>query len=173
MEQRSRDGTGDDELDAPSQLRDDESEASQGGLHPAYFGIRFRREGETAPEWPKEFVIITAYATTGERWSDDKNTAASAALYEKLVLRELWIEPLTGYDPESGHAEPGYAVVLPMEEARELGRRFRQDAIFHVLGDALSVTRCEGGSPLVLVGRFRERLVLGGAPPAPTAGPRT
>ena len=146
------------ELNARSPLGDDEAVVSDGALHPAYFGTRFRREGEDAPEWPEEFVIITAYATTGERWSDDKNTAADAALYEEVVSRELWCERLTGYDPESGHAEPGYAVVLPLDEARELGRTFRPDAIFHVLGDALSVTRCEGRSSLVPVGRFRERL---------------
>ena len=48
-------------------------------LHTAYFGIRFRGP------WPDlvcpgEFAIITAYATTGEVWSDQENDEADIAL---------------------------------------------------------------------------------------------
>ena len=129
-------------------------------LHPAYFGTRLRWEGEEVPEWPEEFVVISAYATTGERWSDEENEAAHAALYDELSKRGVRIDFVTGYEPQSGHAEPSYAVALPLDEARELGRSFRQDAIFCVRGNELFVTRCEDGSSLVAVGRFSDRLDL-------------
>lgn len=140
----------------------DESERTpdRAPLHPAYFTTRLRWEGAEAPDWPKEFVIISAHATTGERWSDEENDAADEALYDELIQRDLWIEFVTGYEPASGHAEPSYAVVLPLNKARELGRSFRQDAIFYVRGDELFVTRCEDGAPLVPVGPFRARLDL-------------
>jgi hypothetical protein len=38
-------------------------------LHPAYFKVRFRGPWPDLSH-PEEFAIITAYATTGETWSE-------------------------------------------------------------------------------------------------------
>jgi hypothetical protein len=48
--------------------------------------------------------------------------------------------------------------VMPFDDACDLGLRFRQDAIFHVSGDHLSVTYCDERRALVPVGLFRERI---------------
>jgi hypothetical protein len=54
--------------------------------------------------------------------------------------------------------EPLYRVAnLPFDEACNIGQRFRQDAIYHVKNDVLSVARCKEQRALV-VGSFRERL---------------
>ena len=138
--------------DEPQMTRD------KSGFHPAYFTTRFRWEADEPGSWPHQFVIISAHATTGERWTAEENQNAHEALYDQLSDRNLWIDFVTGYEPVTGHAEPSYAVVLPLEETRELGKSFRQDAIFYVRGDELFVTRCDAAAPLVLVGSFRERL---------------
>ncbi|MFN6115842.1 MAG: DUF3293 domain-containing protein, partial [Flavobacteriales bacterium] len=106
-------------------------------LHPAYFTIAFRTE---APQehWPDQFVIITAYATTGETWSDERNTEADQRLHAELLLRGCTPLRITGYDPATGHAEPGWAVELPLDDALVVGRAYLQDAIFAVRGDALA-----------------------------------
>jgi hypothetical protein len=131
------------------------------GLHPAYFEVRFR--GAPPPGgWPPAFVIVTAYATTGEVWTDEANEAADAALCGAIEARGLTPTRLTGFDPVTGHAEPGWAVALPPEAARALGAAFRQDAIYAVEGDALRVARCFGDPVWVEVGAFRERWVGGG-----------
>ena len=127
-------------------------------MHPAYFTTRFRSSDLPLADWHDEFVILSAFATTGESWTEEENEAADDALRRKLVQRGLRFARVTGYDPETGHAEPSYAVTLTLPEARELGRLFHQDAIFHVSGDALSVTRCILGDALVPVGSFREKL---------------
>ena len=44
-------------------------------LHPAYFNGRFRGPWSD-PRHLDEFAIITAYATTGETWSEEQNRAA-------------------------------------------------------------------------------------------------
>lgn len=130
---------------------------SRDSLHPAYFEIRFR--GDSLPSlWPEHFAIITAYATTGQKWSDDDNNRADRSLFEVIVGRGLWHVRLTGYSPHDGHAEPGWAVAISLDEARNLGRQFLQDAIFWVTGDELWVTHCALQSPQVKVGQFRERL---------------
>jgi hypothetical protein len=125
-------------------------------LHPAYFEVRFR--GPRPPQWPTSFAIVTAYQTTGESWPASRNEAENAALARHLAGGPgRIIGPLTGYSPASGHAEPGFAVELPLQEACRVGSRFRQDAIYWVEGDELYVTSC-ARPELVPVGRFSSRL---------------
>jgi hypothetical protein len=122
---------------------------------PVYFSVRFRVPQSVT--WPARFVIVTAWATTGERWTDAENHAADERL--RARLRELGTAPIrvTGYAPETGHAEPGWAIALDPDAALRLGREFRQHAIYLVDGDALHVVRCEDARAAP-VGRFRDRL---------------
>lgn len=126
-------------------------------FHPAYFTIRFRTES-IVDQWPEHFFIITAYATTGETWSDERNSQADNELHQELLRLGHTPIRITGYDPESGHGEPGWAVELPVEEALSLGRSFRQDAIYRVDGDVLTVAHCSPPVDWVHVGIFRERI---------------
>ena len=128
-------------------------------MNPAYFETHFRIAAGTAPDaWPIEFAIISAYATTGEHWSVDQNQTADRMLETEIRNRSVWLRRIVGYSPVSGHAEPSWAVELPCDDARQLGRCFKQDAIYYVRGDELFVTRCDDGSQLVPVGGFRGRL---------------
>lgn len=133
-------------------------ESTMDALHPAYYTIAFRTEAPVAA-WPPAFVIITAYATTGETWSDERNTEADQRLHAELLRRGCAPLRITGYDPHSGHAEPGWAVELPIEEALAVGRDFLQDAIFAVQGDALVVVQCNSPWGQHAVGDFRARVV--------------
>ncbi len=53
-------------------------------FHPAYFKTRFRVE-QLPSSWPESFVIVTAYATTGEQWSDAENKRGDEALTQRLA----------------------------------------------------------------------------------------
>jgi hypothetical protein len=120
-----------------------------------YFEVRFRATGPGA--WPARFVIVTAWATTGERWSDAENQAADQRLFARLRLAGHAPIRVTGYSPATGHAEAGWAVELGLEEALGIGRDLRQHAIYAVDGDALRVLRCADGLAAP-VGSFRDRL---------------
>ena len=134
-------------------------------MHPAYFDIRFRTP-DPEGAWPESFVILTAYATTGETWTEAENRSADRRLEELLRSRvgsepaDGWGGPrrVTGFAPDTGHAEPGWAAALPFQEACDLGERFLQDALYVVEGDALYVSYCDERRGLVRVGSFRERL---------------
>ena len=126
-------------------------------IHPAYFDTHFRLEAPIS-EWPERFVIITAFATTGEAWTAEENDSADRELESELRRSGRWVSRLTGYSPSTGHAEPGWAVKMPWEAACDVGLRFKQDAIYCVSGDNLSVTLCDHRRGLVPVGGFRERL---------------
>lgn len=126
-------------------------------MHPAYFRTRFRVEAPP-PAWPERFVILSAYATTGERWSDEQNADADERLRHELAETGRWMHRVTGYDPDGAHAEPSWAAELPFDEACDAGTRYLQDAIYMVDGDRLYVSYCDGRRGLVAVGGFRERV---------------
>lgn len=126
-------------------------------MHPSYFETHFHAPtgGE---DWPLEFVIISAFATTGEHWPHERNVAADQQLAECLQEQTTWLRRVVGYSPTTYHAEPSWAAVLPFDEACDVGLNFCQDAIYHVSGDVLSVSFCDRQRRLVHVGSFRERL---------------
>lgn len=127
------------------------------GMHAEYFETRFRT-GTLEDDWPTRFAVVTAFATTGELWTADENVAADAALLDELRAAGIWHRRVTGYSPATGHAEPGWAADLPFEAACDMGRRFRQDAIYWIDGDDLFVSHCDDRRLPVPVGRFRERV---------------
>jgi len=127
-------------------------------MNPAYFETHFRTEPEVN-DWPAAFAILTGYATTGEVWTDQANQAADRALEEELCGTAAWLRRITGYSPKTDHCEPGWAVEIGLDAAIDIGRRFRQDALYYVTGDSLRVTSCNSGpSQSQLVGGFRERI---------------
>ena len=126
-------------------------------MHQAYFKTQFLTQ-ELVELWPQEFVIVTAYATTGTQWPLEQNEAADRRLESELRVRGGWLMRLTGFSPSTGHAEPGWAFEMLFEEACDLGLRYLQDAIYHVTGDELSVSFCDDRRKQIPVGSFRERL---------------
>ena len=92
-------------------------------LPDVYFQTRFRSSAPVL-QWPKAFAIITAWPTTGEIWSEEEIQIQAKRLQEVLEQRNAWRVELTGYSPENGHAEPGWAVELNFDEACTLGLCF-------------------------------------------------
>lgn len=124
---------------------------------PEFLGTRFR--SESPPDvWPVQFTIVTAWATTGEVWTEVENVAADQRLAAALAASGVWHHRITGYDPGSEHAEPGWAIEQTVEDAVALGLRFKQLGIFAIEGDELWLVMCERPGDRVRVGRFRERL---------------
>lgn len=126
-------------------------------MNPVYFETRFRVI-ERVRDWPAEFAIISAFATTGEEWTAPQNALADEQLRLELRRRGGWFVHLIGFSPTTGHAEPSWAVAMPLAEACDLGRRFHQDAIYYVHEGETSVTHCDERRALVHVGLFSERL---------------
>jgi|GEM_PF-1099820 len=126
-------------------------------MHSVFFETRFRTPVLDA-DWPREFVIVSAYATTGACWPPERNLAADREIERCLRERGVWMRRITGYSPTVDHAEPSWAAVLPFEDACELGLQFLQVAIYHVADDVLSVSYCDQRRKLIQVGLFSERL---------------
>lgn len=115
-------------------------------------------------EWhgaPENFAIITAYATTGETWSDKANAVADRKLKNTLRYKSDWLVRITGYSPASGHSEPGWAAELEFQDACDIGKHFKQDAIYFGKKGKLYVSYCDERRAMVPIGRFLERLHIG------------
>lgn len=106
-----------------------------------YYSVRFKTNGPVT-HWPAHFVIVTGWATTGEVWTAAANELANLRLEAELASTGRWFAPITGYSSETGHGEPGFAVVMTPDEGTALGRRYRQDAIYVVRDGSLWVRYC-------------------------------
>lgn len=95
------------------------------------------------------------------------NQSADLQLENDLRHRGLRYWRVTGGSPDFNHAEPGYAVELPLSEALDLGRKYRQEAVFWIERDELYMVACGSGLRQEL-GSWTERLALGdGLPRSP------
>jgi len=131
--------------------------ATDSTMHPAYFETLFDAHGFSG-DWPTRFAIVTAWATTGTLLSQATNDEADRKLEWELQRRRTWRQRITGYSPTTEHAEPGWAVELPFDEACDLTQMFLQDAIYFVDADQLYVTLCDERRQRILVGEFQCRL---------------
>jgi hypothetical protein len=132
-------------------------------MNAAYFQTRFV-PGEVVAGWPDEFVIISAYATTGEKWTGRQSEDADLRLAGVLGQLGIWHRRIIGYSPITGHAEPSWAAALSLNTGCDIGRAFHQDAVYHVNGDQLRVVSCAREEQSALVGSFRDRLDKPNAP---------
>lgn len=125
------------------------------GFHPAYYRTVF--SADETDSWPARFAIVTAYATTGETWSAERNQQGDRDLLARIEERGYWHKRVTGASPDGLHAEPGWAIEVSIEEAQKLGCDFRQDAIYFVEAALLHVASCFE-TRIATVGSFRPRL---------------
>lgn len=127
-------------------------------MHPAYFETRFDCHG-FGGIWPAQFAIVTACATTGTLKSRAADETANKELQSELEHRGLWHQIVTGYSPTTKHAEPGWAIELPFDDACDLGQKFLQDAIYIIVEDRLSVSHCDERRQMLFIGEFHQRLI--------------
>jgi hypothetical protein len=131
-------------------------------MHDVYLKTHFKTQpGDDWTGRPNVFAIITAWPTTGETWPQERIDAADKDLEMELRAQSAWVRRLTGYDPDSNHAEPGWAAAIDFDTACDVGARFEQVAIYFVEDDTLYVAECDARRREI-VASFAERLALPG-----------
>jgi len=87
--------------------------------------------------------VITAWNPGDERPTPAENDAANARLFDELADRGLSPMRAIGADPDSPHFEESWAVEgLTDDDAREIGAKYGQVAIFRFSGRAQAVLSC-------------------------------
>ena len=110
-------------------------------LNPAYSQARFR--ADLAPQGiTQSFCIVTAYCPFDEQVTDEENKTFNQTLKTELENAGLVHVPVTGYSPDSDHAEPGYGIICDRSIAIKLGQQFRQNAIFSVYENTVYLINC-------------------------------
>lgn len=126
-------------------------------MNSIYYKTHFRTN-LSKTDFPESFAIITAYATTGELWTDEQNKIANSLLQTQLTDQGALIEEIDGYDPETGHCESCFIAAVNWKEACDIGLKFKQDAIYFVESNELFVTYCDDRKQLLKVSDFWEIL---------------
>lgn len=114
------------------------------GVGPSAFVLRI---GKYSPELSQHYLasgtnsalFITAFNPFGEEQGNEANETAHAKLGEVLRARVADVTEGAGADPtEKWKPEMSYlALGISAEDARELGRRFKQDAVVWAGEDAI------------------------------------
>lgn len=89
----------------------------------------------TSPQpggFPIRFGVITACNPHGRIVTDEQNAAATAKLRQHLIETGRKVFPVTGCSPDFVHQEPGFGVACEAAEIMELGRAWKQEAVFWV-----------------------------------------
>lgn len=123
---------------------------------PDFYHLTRFKDIAAATDFPERFGIITAYATTGETWTPEQNNAADIRLVKELESRGVWHTRITGYVGE--HAEPGWAADLSLVDTIKLGKEFKQDGIYYVDNNSLSVYLCDESRESAAVAIFSDRI---------------
>jgi hypothetical protein len=126
-------------------------------MHPAYFETRFRLESALG-QIAGAFVIVSAFATTGETWSEERNRTADESLRRRLIQMRKRHRRIVGYSPKTMHAEPSWLIEVDESAGLAIGAEFCQDAIYVVTADDLWVVLCADPTVREQVGSFRDRL---------------
>ena len=100
-------------------------------MNPAYSQVRFRYAPPSSGI-PPSFGIVTAWNPDGELAEEAANDAANARLAAELCQRGLPFFPVTGGSPDFLHAEPSYGIFAEQETILNLGRTYKQEAVFWV-----------------------------------------
>lgn len=127
-------------------------------FHPAYFETRFYIE-KPQRELLDPAIILSAFATTGQRWPEQANRTADEALQRLLAnLPHRELTRLIGYSPYDGHGEPSWHLDCDLSTGCRIGREFYQDALYVVEQGELYVVLCNVPEHRAHVGRLSERL---------------
>jgi hypothetical protein len=123
-------------------------------MNPSYLDVRFRFEPPPIG-LPECFGIVTACNPDGLSADEMSNQKANARLADLLQAEGRVFFPVTGGSPDFTHAEPGFGIVAELARILELGRDFRQEAVFWIEGGTVHLYSCTDGKRHV-VGRWHE-----------------
>jgi hypothetical protein len=99
-----------------------------------YKNVCFRHQ---VNKFPQEFGIVTAYNPRGITMNSLKNQDADERLRADITSRALECFRITGMSKDEVHQEPGWGIHYSKETVIQLGRAYKQDAIFWVSDDLL------------------------------------
>ncbi|MGZ9897140.1 DUF3293 domain-containing protein [Shewanella gaetbuli] len=107
------------------------------------------------------FAIVTAYNPFGSQLTPSQNRLRDRQLQLKINTFQSPYRCLVGAAPDLSYMEKSWAIFIDKDQALELGREFKQHAIYYVNDGLLSLIACfDEQKDEVVMGQFRTRLQL-------------
>ncbi len=104
---------------------------------------------------PTEFYILTGWNPLGENACYADNLARDQEIEKKIVSLEHF--RVIGMSLDERHAEPSWGIVCTEEFALNMAAVYRQEAVFHVLNDELTLVSADGKDRDAL-GSWKDRI---------------
>lgn len=99
----------------------------------------------------ERFGVVTACNPDGVTVDDEQNKAATESLRNHLAGAGLQFFSVTGCSPDLRHQEPGFGIAVDDRDVIvELGRRWRQEAIFWIEHGTVHLVACGQGEAVIL-----------------------
>jgi hypothetical protein len=99
---------------------------------------------------PESFGVVTAWNPDGLTAAPGINDAASARLQAQLLSDGHAYFPVPGGSPDFAHAETGFGILATRDRCLELGRQYRQEAIFWIEHGNVHLCSCTDDSQITL-----------------------
>lgn len=114
-----------------------------------YQNTRFLVQG--SEKVPTRFGVVTACNPNGVTVSDEQNKIATERLRNHLAGAGYSFFSVTGCSPDLRHQEPGFGIVYnDRDHIIQLGREWRQDAIFWIEHGTVHLVPCGDGEAVTL-----------------------
>ncbi len=131
-----------------SELSDSPQEdAATKPLNPAFKEAVFEL---SASGMHDDFWVITAYNPDSKDTDVNLNKQADEKLREEITTLGKTPFRVIGRSRDGSHAEPGWGAQFNETTAIELGRQFRQDAVFHFKAGEIWLVDCADGKRVAL-----------------------
>ena len=121
-------------------------------MNPNYFKAKFNIPDYSTTSWVMNFFVITAFNPVFEDSYSKDNGERDLRLKEMIEKFGVMPKRVIGFDPESGHSEPGWSIPIKTEEsdkgidfelACDTGLQFGQEAIFIVKDQKVFISYCD------------------------------
>lgn len=112
-------------------------------MKPAYRNTRFKAEMPAGP-LPDAFSVITPCNPDGETVPEERNRELLQQFEQRLDELGLPHFKVDGGSPDFEHVEPGFGIETTLAKSLNLGREWRQEAIFWVEKDVIHLIASSG-----------------------------
>ena len=105
-------------------------------MNPEYQNVYFAADTN---EHPTRFAIVTAYNPDGITIEKAQNHIADQELSNEIAALGWSSFRVTGMSSDATHQEPGWGINCSEKEGINLGKQFKQEAIFWVSDDRITL----------------------------------
>lgn len=108
-------------------------------------------------ELPETFTIITAFNPMDVLLLLEENLQRNKNLFHTLSNLTKDIIPIVGSSPDYLHQEASYLVNITLRQALNIGKNYKQRAVFWIEQNNLQIVECETAQKFT-IGKFSERI---------------